>query len=75
MEGTGETIRRIGHPGREQVPAVGGYRQVRVMVAILHEPEQRRHAGPRADVRLRIGSDRIGDGGPAPAGPLHRATK
>ena len=51
MEGAGETVRRIGHPGREQVPAVGGHRQVRVMGAIPHESEQRQHAGPRTEAR------------------------
>ena len=72
VEGTGETIRRIGHPGREQISAVDGYRQVRVMGAILHEPEQRQHAGPRADVRLRIGSDRRRRSGSSrPASPGH----
>ena len=50
-EGSGEAVRRVGDPGCEQVPAVGGHRQVRVMGAFPHQPEERQHAGPRAEAR------------------------
>ena len=50
-EGSGEAIRRVGDPGCEQVPAVGSHRKVGVMGAFLYQPEERQHAGPRAEAR------------------------
>ena len=50
-EGSGEAVRRVGDSGREQVPAVGGHRQVRAMGAFLHQPEERQHAGPPTEAR------------------------
>ena len=38
-EGSGEAVRRVGGPGREQVSTVGGHRQIGVMGALPHERE------------------------------------
>ena len=51
VERSGGTIRIAVVPGCEQVPAIGGHRQVRVMGAFEHQPEERQHARPRPEAR------------------------
>ena len=50
-ERLGEAICRIVRTGREEIAAIGGYRQVRVMGALPHEPEEGEHARPSAEAR------------------------
>ena len=49
-EGAGHAVLLVAPPRREQLPAVGGHREVRVVRAVAHQREQREHPRPGGGV-------------------------